>query len=75
MRLQTDDEIDAISPDDIKDKLKALGELKPDMTNPHDVYKSLQRSRKLALWHDHSTILNAGYILMTIHILYDPAVF
>lgn len=43
--------------------------------NDDDLLKSLQRTRHLALWHDHSTILGAGYILMTIHVLYDSAVF
>lgn len=33
------------------------------------------RTRHLALWHDHSSILGAGYLLMTIHVLYDSAVF
>ena len=35
--------------------------------------KALQRSRTLALWHDYSTILGAGYILMTVHVVYDQA--
>ena len=37
--------------------------------------KTVQRSRSLVLWHDHSTILKFGYLLMTIHTLFDPAVF
>ena len=36
--------------------------------------KVLQRSHALALWHDHSTILGSGYILITVHVLYDMAV-
>ena len=75
MRLQSDEEIDSMSSDGIKETLKNLGELKQDITDHHSVLKELQRSRKLVLWHDHSTILKAGYILMTIHTLYDPAVY
>ena len=37
--------------------------------------KIFQRMRNLILWHDHSTILNLGCIMMTIHVAYDPAVF
>lgn len=36
---------------------------------------SLQRSRTLAMWHDHSTVLQKGYILFAVWIIYDPAVF
>ena len=36
--------------------------------------KVLQRSHALALWHDHSTIPGSGYILITVHVLYDMAV-
>ena len=36
---------------------------------------TLQRSRTLAVWHDHSTILQTGYILFAIWVIYDPAVF
>ena len=34
-----------------------------------------QRTRTLAFWHDHATILGHGYILMTVHVIYDTAVF
>ena len=36
---------------------------------------TLQRRRTLAIWHDHSTILQTGYILFAVWVLYDPAVF
>lgn len=29
----------------------------------------------MAVWHDHSTILQTGYILFAIWVIYDPAVF
>ena len=37
--------------------------------------KSYQRIRNIAVWHDHFNIVGQGYILMTIHVLYDPKVF
>ena len=32
--------------------------------------KTAQRTRTLAFWHDHATILEQGYILMTVHVIY-----
>lgn len=37
--------------------------------------KMLQRNRTLVMWHDHSTILQTGYILFAVWVIYDPAVF
>ncbi len=37
--------------------------------------KAIQRTRHLLLWHDHATLLGSGYILITLTILYDSAVF
>ena len=34
-----------------------------------------QRQRSLTIWHDHSTILNNGLIMITVHVIYDKAVF
>lgn len=35
----------------------------------------LQCTRTLAIWLDHSTILQTGYILLAIYVIYDPVVF
>ena len=34
-----------------------------------------QCQRHLAMWHDHATVLNKGLIMVTVHVLYDIAVF
>ena len=34
-----------------------------------------QRQRSLVIWHDHATVLNSGFIMVTVRILYDHAVF
>ena len=34
-----------------------------------------QRRQCLVLWHDHATILSTGFLMITVHTLYDPAVF
>lgn len=34
-----------------------------------------ERSRSLCLWHDHATILKMGFLMITVHVMYDPLVF
>ena len=36
---------------------------------------SLQRTRTLAFWHNHSTVLQQGYIVFAVRVVYDPGVF
>lgn len=75
MRLLSDDEINSLSFDDLRSYIGMANKDSNDLDGLRSELKSLQRTRHLALWHDHSTILGAGYVLMTIHVLYDPAVF
>ena len=64
-----------LSLEELKSKLESLGEETSNDSDRYSLLKRLQRSCTLVLWHDHSTILESGYLLMTIHTLYDPAVF
>ena len=61
---------------------RAIAEYQPNIHNSafsthelRDMICKHQRTRTLAMWHDHATLLGRGYILITIHTLYDPAVF
>ena len=69
MRLESDEIIDSMPLDAVRSTLSDLGELNSEVSDQHGALKKLQRSRKLVLWHDHSTIVGSGYILMTIHII------
>ena len=43
-----------------------------------ELYRELagtQRNRSLVMWHDQATILGSGFLLITVHIMYNPAVF
>ncbi len=40
-----------------------------------ELLDKVQHNRCLAMWHDHSTILQTGYILFAVSVVYDPAVF
>ena len=36
---------------------------------------STEITRSLCMWHDHATILKMGFILVTVHVMYDSEVF
>ena len=61
------------------DKLKSIGYPDCDETMSHQelcqALSNSECSRSLAMWHDHATILKRGVIMVTVHTLYDPAVF
>ena len=40
-----------------------------------DLLRQAQTSRCLCMWHDHATILKMGFVMVTVHIMYDPVVF
>lgn len=76
MRLHTDEEISAMSVDDLRDMMSKWNEISPDCEHElRERVKELQRTRSLALWHDHATLLGIGVVMVTVHVVYDPAVF
>lgn len=78
MRLQTDEQIDAMSLATLRSTADQYHhQLSPDATIEEfrTTIKHFQRSRSLILWHDHGTILGLGCILITVHVAYDPAIF
>ena len=40
-----------------------------------EMVAKLERTRSIAIWHDHSTVIGQGYILITAKVLYDPMIF
>lgn len=36
--------------------------------------KEMERTRHLAIWHDHSSVANHGYLMFLACVLYDPAI-
>ena len=49
--------------------------LPADNEELRDLLRKYERTRTLAMWHDHSTLLGKGYVMITVKILYDKAVF
>ena len=78
MCLNTDEEIDGMGLEELQsmathfqhkfDASLTTNEMK-------SAIKQFQSTQHLIMWHDHSSILNLGCIMITIHIAYDPAVF
>ena len=64
MWLMTDEEIENLTQEEIL-KLLSIGHCQPpvdtSVTNSREMLASNQRTRTLALWHDHSTVLSQGY--------------
>ena len=46
-----------------------------DLARLQNLLSQTQRTRHLVLWHDHATVLGSGYVLVTVHALYDEAVY
>ena len=43
------------------------------LTTMKEKLKSLERTRHLMIWHDHSTVANHGHLLFMVSVIYDPA--
>ena len=60
---------------EVASRLKELNELDETegLTKMRKKLKSLERTRHLIVWHDHSTVANHGHLMFMISVLYDPA--
>ena len=76
MRLTPDDVIDKMSAEEL---IKCVSQYEIVSEVDHCYLKkrlkALERTRHLVLWHDHSSVLSRGYILITLNVIYDNAVF
>jgi hypothetical protein len=76
MRLTPSSDINALTDTKLIECLHKFG---CSTTQTHEqlciALASYERTRSLALWHDHATILKMGFIMIAVHTLYDPAVF
>ena len=78
MHLNSDAEIQAMTAEEIYKKLLTYGvtaEASLTLTDLQSLLASHQRTRTLAVWHDHASILGTGFVLVTVGIIFDPAVF
>ena len=76
MRLKTDEEIEQMSPSDLSNFVsKFQSVLDTDDDSLKKRLRELQRSRSILFWHDHSSVMSRGYILVTLSVVYDEASF
>jgi len=79
VRDHSDAHYEEMTIEEIKNRLKELGELDEDsestMTRQELVklFQHWERTRHLMFWSDHSSIMNHGHILLTVNAIYDPA--
>lgn len=78
MRLTPSTTINAMSNTELKERLQSIQHVNLENMAHEDLCQLLihsERSRSLCLWHDHATLLKHGYIMITVHVMYDPMVF
>ena len=78
MRLHTDEQIVAMTRDELISVLQLARQAfdnTADDNKLRELLIKIERTRTLAIWHDHSTLLGRGYVLITAKVIYDTAVF
>ena len=77
MRLFTDEEISNMSNITIDYEIQRIHEkvAKNSSDENRNLLKQKQRQRHLMFWHDGSCISNHSHLLMTVNVLYDPAIY
>jgi len=78
MHLKTDTEYQNMTGSEVYAKLRCYNITVPDNITTAELQSMLakyQRTRTLGIWHDHASILGSGYILVTVGVIFDPAVF
>lgn len=76
MHLHSDLELQEMFSTELTQHLENRNIQVPNTTEEkRDKLRQSERTRTIAMWHDHSTLLGHGYILITAKVLYDTAVF
>ncbi|VDI63951.1 Hypothetical predicted protein [Mytilus galloprovincialis] len=74
LRFFTDEEYINISDQELRSRFLRIQESIPEnRENAISFLKSLERTRSIKLWHDHSDILNHSYVCFMLSWLYDTA--
>lgn len=67
-----DDKIKTMDQDELQQHLSITSDSVEEM---RELLATKQRTHTLVIWPDHATLLGRGYILLTMHTLYDDMVF
>ena len=77
LKIRTDEEYNKMTNEQIIMQLEKL-EIKHNMLSEQeakDLLKTKERTRKIKMWHDHTSILNRSYVHFMVSYIYDPANF
>jgi len=60
----------------VSNHLAEVGELDETeaLSTMRQKLKKMERTRHLAVWHDHSSVANHGYFLFLVGVMYGPAI-
>ena len=78
MRLHTDAEVENMSRQDLTSVLnlaQVVYDANADDNTLRELLRQFERMRTIGIWHDHSTLLGKGYVMITAKVMYDTAVF
>lgn len=78
MRLHSDSELFSMNKEQLLECYKDWNIQLPEETLLENLQQNLaecERTRTLAVWHNHATIAGKGYLLITVKVVYDKAVF
>ncbi|KAI8516494.1 hypothetical protein Bbelb_050750 [Branchiostoma belcheri] len=65
MRIRTEEEYDEMSSDDVKNRLRELGEYREEdcITNMRNKLKKIEHTRPITVWEDSSQVANHGHMV------------
>lgn len=80
IRARTDEYYASMTKEQVYNRLAQLGESTncsetADLNDMKEYLKCIERTRHLMLWADNATLLNHGYLLITVNVVYDEALF
>ena len=78
MRLHTDAEVENMSRQGLTSVLnlaQVVYDANTDDNTLREFLRQFERTRTIGIWHDHSTLLGKGYVMITAKVMYDTAVF
>ena len=80
MHVRTDEDYTAMTKEQVYERIAQLNESTncPETANLDDLknyLKRVERTRHLMVWADNSTLLNHGYLLLTVNAVYDEALY
>lgn len=75
MRLTPTSAIQSMTREEVKKRLPNIVCDSLSLQEMCQLLSRCERTRHLCMWHDHATLLKMGFLMLTVHIMYDSTVF